>query len=840
MKSDFKWGEAAPIELDDSADQGQASAWGKAPSVETDEEGTPIEDRSNLQKTGDIIAKGIEATEKVLAVPTRIIGRVGTTGLSGASRGLGGLLNTFSKIGTEGSPGRKMVESASDYLTKIGKERRASLNKYLEGMFGVAGPKEETVTQFAERLTDLYLMKKSFEAVMPGGGGKGLGPKNLMPQAASSGIGSITKETIGNISPEVAGAFGGQLTKEMGGSETAQSRAEMGSMLLPTAIKAIWNMFTSGKIKSATQLEKAISDSAGDQNFDGGEPPPPGGPSGPTGKWGEPPPPGSMGTTGGETPFSTAEEAHKYLADYEGEVLAAKQAKAESDILKQTSQAQKTTTAQKILSNKPIDIYKAKPLEGRVTKGGEPISRQPPKYKIGGKENQKENILNTISPTESESAMKAGESQKDILNKTNRECHTYSEDLYTNAGELNEEVRGYHTNLMDQLVNRYKKLEIVPELSGVEKSLQSNIRATLNEIADFEGGALTISGENSKIGSRIATAKEASNPALIGQVKSIGRHVQHDFIQGKPSNIFNPVSKEIRDSAYAAAEASGIPEAESSLRAANEAYTQYNKIYNNKYINPLRDPGNRDYIKFYDELVSNQDYFREVEKAIGHTEEGANLLKQAQRDLADKKLSPFVKEPALIRTPGYRKTIKELSDTIPAKQMKSVKSGMEELVPKKLRKSGKDLTPAPKQPIDSKKLLDQSEKDIKAMARYGNKRTEEVRTLLDSRTGIRQLKRDLSGSKRGMEIFNKNAKMKAGEIVRGNKVKGDYTGNTIKKTLNETKNYELLSELTSPAEAEQALEIAERLGKKQVTRDNIAKMGKRYAGYRALRFILPF
>lgn len=299
----------------------------------------------------------------------------------------------------------------------------------------------------------------------------------------------------------------------------------------------------------------------------------------------------------------------------------------------------------------------------------------------------------------------------------------------------------------------------------------------------------------------------------------------------------------MRDAAYRVAEGSGIPQAEESLRAANKAYTRYNDLYNNKYINPLRDPGDRDYIKFYDDLVNKQDYFREVEKTIGHTEEGANVLRQAKRDLVDKKLKSFMDKPETIRSPEYRKTIKELSDTIPKEQMKIIENNMEELVPGRFKRKAK-VVQKPKPPeiqkMDVDKLVSKSDANIKAMAKYSKLKTEKVRELLNSRTGIRQLKRDLSGTKRGKEIFKKNAEMKAGEICRGGNVKENYTGDMLKKRINKANNYELIEELTSPEEAEEALKIAERLGDKKVSKENIVALGKKYLGFKALRFLLRF
>ena len=98
---------------------------------------------------------------------------------------------------------------------------------------------------------------------------------------------------------------------------------------------------------------------------------------------------------------------------------------------------------------------------------------------------------------------------------------------------------------------------------------------------------------------------------------------------------------------------------------------------------------------------------------------------------------------------------------------------------------------------------------------------------MNSREGVRQLREDLSKTKDSRKRFERLSQDKLREILRKGRIKKNPTGKELFDILDDTRNYNLVEELTSPQEARELLEISEKIGDKEIRRENLVKFGNR-------------
>jgi hypothetical protein len=258
-------------------------------------------------------------------------------------------------------------------------------------------------------------------------------------------------------------------------------------------------------------------------------------------------------------------------------------------------------------------------------------------------------------------------------------------------------------------------------------------------------------------------------------------------------------------------------------------------MYDNKNINPFRDTSNQNYEKLLD-TVLDPDTFNMVQTVAGNTAAGDEILGATKRKMVDKKLAKFVKKPATIRSRDFRTAMTELESVLTPQEMNAVRTEMESQVPPQLRR---DVT-AHEMPSRAKaaKEVEKFTKESKAAAKYMDKTPAEIRKLSNTPEGIEQLKKDLSGTQKKKDIFEKLSKEKIESMKKGGKIRAKPTGKEIFDVFNQEKNYSLLEALTSPEEAAEALDVAEKIANKKFTKENVSKYVKLGGKYKLIHFLL--
>lgn len=115
-------------------------------------------------------------------------------------------------------------------------------------------------------------------------------------------------------------------------------------------------------------------------------------------------------------------------------------------------------------------------------------------------------------------------------------------------------------------------------------------------------------------------------------------------------------------------------------------------------------------------------------------------------------------------------------------------------------------------------------KDWHSLSQYTDKKPEDVFIMLNSRSGIKEHRDSMSATPEMRETFEILKSQKVHDIVTGNRIEREFTGNDLYQTLNQRENYELLCELIGEEKTEAARQEAKRLGKRAIILKKLTKV----------------
>lgn len=382
--------------------------------------------------------------------------------------------------------------------------------------------------------------------------------------------------------------------------------------------------------------------------------------------------------------------------------------------------------------------------------------------------------------------------KKEIMN-IDEEVYRGVNDLYKTSKELNSAIEDIHPNLARQLESKIEELSKIPEPSDVQKRLLKAQKKILNELAAFED---IVDEEGNKIGREISGYKPINNQTIIDQIQSLRQIIDYDFSHGNTKNIFKPLINDLQDSALRVAESSGNAEAAESLMEAKAAYRVWAEAFDNDYIRPFRDNSNEDFSKLFKTSL-DLDEANMIKKILSLSEDGQKLVNASTREIVEKNLSKYFNNPNEIDQADFNKTLRELEAVISPEQAQEIKQIFEQ-IPK-----NKPILAKHKKPFKSKQQ--------EITERYEGKKPEDLMKMMNTRSGIKQIRKDFP-----KEAFNKFGKQKLRSILRGGNIEKDFTGDDLYKFLNKESNYEIFSEILGEKETESLRLTAKEIGKNQV------------------------
>lgn len=450
----------------------------------------------------------------------------------------------------------------------------------------------------------------------------------------------------------------------------------------------------------------------------------------------------------------------------------------------------------------------------RIRTGGEDLGLRPTPQRASP--NIQDKVGNMFSPNRFYNTTQGGQAFRNEIMNIDEDVYRGVNALYNRSRELNSQITEIHPQLVNRLQARINQISAIPEPSDIERRLLRTSQNILNDIATIgEGGQIT-------------GYQPINNQTLIDQIQSLRRIIDYDFAHGNAKNIFRPLINEIQDSTLRAAEISGTPEAAEAINQARTAYRQWVEAFDNDYVRPFRDASNQDYSKLFKSAL-DFDESNILRRILSTTERGRELADASVREIVDKNLSKFFENPKGANSREFDKAIRELEAVITPEQSQQIREQFREA---SLRPNMRARQQPKREPTNDEKIA----------SKYLDKKPEDIQAMMNSRSGIKELREDFSSTPQKQQVFDRLSKQKMRSILREGNIEKEFTGDDLYKFLNKEKNYEIFSELLGETETEALRKSAKEIGKQQVKSEVRKKVIKNVAHkvtvYKTLSLIL--
>jgi hypothetical protein len=349
-----------------------------------------------------------------------------------------------------------------------------------------------------------------------------------------------------------------------------------------------------------------------------------------------------------------------------------------------------------------------------------------------------------------------------------------------------QELNAANTQLMaEELEKDVENIRLIPKKarSSPQQSKLQAVDSILNEITIRD----PLTGE--PVGYRPMNAQVALDTA-----RSLRSKADFDFAHGDASNIFRTPSKIMSNTV----EQSLPKNLLGKYQKAQAEYAKWAEEFNNPYIKPLRDKTNKDFSKTYKGFLELDEY-NYLKNILNKSKIGKVYSDVIARDLVDKKLSSFYKNPKGVDLAALDKELRELETFATPEQTKEIRNHFER----------------------AKKHITASESQ-----RLKYKSADEMRSQFTSRSKIKEAKAEAERTGQ-TKLFDKFAEQKVHDMLRKGKVTGkEMTGNDLANIIEERGNYEVLSELVGEEKVIQLIEKARLEGKIRLTGKVMGKVLK--------------
>lgn len=458
----------------------------------------------------------------------------------------------------------------------------------------------------------------------------------------------------------------------------------------------------------------------------------------------------------------------------------------------------------------------------RVKPGGEDMGLRP--APLPKQPELRDTVGNLFSQNRFYNTTEAGRAYRNQIAKLDEEVYKAVGSLYKESELINSEIKEIHPNLVGKLQERITDLKKIPEPSDVQKRL---LKASGNILEHLKKYEAVRGPRGNVIGKIFVGYKPISNQTLIDQTQSLRQIIDYDFAHGNTKNIFRPLIGELEDAVIEAAERSGAPEAANKLKDAKNAYRMWVEAFDNDYVRPFRDKSNQDLSKLFKGSL-DLDEFNMLKRVLNTSPKGQELLRGSQREIVEKHLGKFFDNPRGANPREFDTALRELEAVITPEETQQV------------RKAFHEASSRPN--IRAKQQVHQPTNEEAIASKYVGKEPEDVMRMMNSRSGIRQLRKDLSASPAKKELFDTMSQKKMRSVLRSGNIENDATGNDLYKFLNDEHNYELFSEILGDKETEFLRLTAKEVGKQQLRKEALKKVvskgAEKLISFKAIHFLM--
>lgn len=452
-------------------------------------------------------------------------------------------------------------------------------------------------------------------------------------------------------------------------------------------------------------------------------------------------------------------------------------------------------------------------LENRVSRQGEDLGLRPVPQRTNP--DLADQVGNVFSQNRFYNTTQGGHAFRNEIMAVDQNVYRGVNELYRVSRELNSQINEIHPNLVGRLQNRVRELQAIPEPSDVQRRLLRASENILERIATI--------GENGEVTGYLPI----NNQVLIDQVQSLRQIIDYDFAHGNTKNIFRPLINELQDSALNAAQSSGTPEAANAINEARNAYRMWVEAFDNDYVRPFRDASNQDYSKLFKSALDFDEH-NMLRRILNTTPRGQELINGSTREIVEKNLGKYFADPRAVNPREFDRALRELESVITPDQAQQIRDLFRQAARRPNFRGAQQIS----QPTNE---------DVIA-AKYVDKKPEDVQRMMNSRSGIKQLRDDFKGSDQKRNLFDTLSKQKMRSILREGNIEKDFTGDDLYKFLNKENNYEIFSEILGEKETEALRQSAKEIGKAQVRsevrKQHMTKVAHKMLAYKAINILL--
>jgi hypothetical protein len=425
-------------------------------------------------------------------------------------------------------------------------------------------------------------------------------------------------------------------------------------------------------------------------------------------------------------------------------------------------------------------------------------------------------VGNSITNVKIPNSSTAAKSVQYQINKLSNRDNKIINDAYKKSRSENR-IPTERYDLVNQLENLIVEMGTAPVPSKVRKDV-INISKQLIK---------TATKTKSIDGKDFVTYIPMTNEQLISQIQSNNEKINHDYIQGRPTNTYKLLNK-ILDSSIQSTE--GInPQGVESYNNAKKLYADWANVFQSNEILKWRDPSNQNFAKLL-RSIEDVDQLRIIEPILTRSSKGLQIYESVKRDFIEKKLRPFINNPSKIDSLEYNDTMKELSQILSARQRSDVENILYDALDN-LTSHENSLRQYQQAKKDHSELLkgqNNQLKEWKTKIKNDNKNLPyhsdaQITNDLKSVPGLKRLEKNIISSSRGRQLFDEIKQYAAERLLTNGKINPSDKAESLVSILNDVEKRAFLEFTLGKETVRDLIEIVNNIPKINKTLSTVSQ-----------------
>ena len=530
---------------------------------------------------------------------------------------------------------------------------------------------------------------------------------------------------------------------------------------------------------------------------------------------------------------------------------AEKYAEMEEAAAKQNSLLEKQQVAaanQRTAQEQKRILQEAKELE----KQGKTLSKeQQQKFKIAQEKALEASVTNQFTRTPARNEAIMGYEALEGFQMNSELVHAGVGDLYAEAEFLQQGIETIHPEYYAAVEDISRPFRELGFRSAVENKLLSACEGVMNMCAR----------RTMVEGIEHIEYLPIRNQILINQIRSFNQIADHEFTHAGARRQFNPLIAATHRAAEEAAVQALEPAAVEAIQEARLSHGLWARTFDNETVQHFRSAQNTDYVKMGKEL-NNPDVFNQVYEGLTFTPATQEVANRGLAQLVKTKLDPFMKDPKGMNINKFEEVLRELesvsgvehshisnirdafmtaretdvvlikSKGIESKQLSTPRKPVEKIKPSEISSQGQHSKIPYRKPLAERGEYSKITQTQKNVSKYLDKKPEHIQRLLESRSGIKELREGLKGSETGKKNFDLLTRHKMRDLIRSNK-------NDIYKTLQKQENFDIFAEILGEEATKEARELSKKISGTKELGKLLVKYGASAGAIRFFNVVKP-